>query len=183
MKSIFKLLFAITVFYGSTSCVDLTEKMITDTVADTQFSTPEGLDEALVGTYVPLRWYYGREPGLLMNLFGTDLFKEGQSYNSEWDNYGPGLNPSAVLSPSGDVLVWEHFYRGINYANTVISRADDIEDLNENTKTLKVAEARFLRAHYYFVLVQHFGPIHLTLEETRSVELEAFRSPEEEFMR
>ncbi|MEX0882016.1 MAG: hypothetical protein WDZ72_00950, partial [Cyclobacteriaceae bacterium] len=80
MKTIFKFILATSVFYSSISCVDLTEKMITDTVADTQFSTPEGLDEALVGAYVPLRWYYGREPGLLMNLYGTDLFQEGQSY-------------------------------------------------------------------------------------------------------
>ena len=64
------------------SCVDLTENMITDTVADTQFSTAEGLDEALVGTYEPLRWFYGTEAGMLMNLFGTDLFQIGQSYNS-----------------------------------------------------------------------------------------------------
>jgi len=159
------------------ACVDLTENMITDTVADVQFSTAEGLDEALIGAYQPLRWYYGREPGMLMNLFGTDLFQEGQSYNSWWDNYGPGLNPSTVLAPSGDVLVWEHFYNGINYANTVISRAEEIPGLDANFKSTKIAEARFLRAHYYFVLVQQFGPVHLTLEETREVELEAHRAP------
>jgi len=180
MRSTIKYILGLAVFSTCLSCADLTENMITDTVADVQFSTPTGLDEALIGAYVPLRWYYGREPGLLMNLFGTDLFKEGQSYNSEWDNYGPGLNASTVLSPSGDVLVWEHFYQGINYANTVISRADGIEGMNESTKMAKVAEARFLRAHYYFVLVQHFGPIHLTLEETKGVELEAFRTSEEE---
>ncbi|MCH7410440.1 RagB/SusD family nutrient uptake outer membrane protein [Belliella sp. DSM 111904] len=161
------------------SCVDLTENMITDTVADVQFSTPEGIDEALIGAYQPLRWFYGREPGMLMNLYGTDLFQEGQSYNSWWDSYGPGLNASTRLEPSGDVLVWEHFYRGINYANTVISRAESII-IDQNQRNLKIAEARFLRAHYYFVLVQHFGAIHLTLEETRGVELEAFRTPVDE---
>ena len=30
------------------------------------------------------------------------------------------------------------------------------------------------------MLVQQFGPVHLTLEETREVELEAFRTPESE---
>ncbi|WP_084166295.1 RagB/SusD family nutrient uptake outer membrane protein [Anditalea andensis] len=162
------------------SCVDLTENMITDTVADTQFSTAEGLDEALIGAYVPLRGFYGREPGMLMNLYGTDLFQEGQSYNSEWDTYGAGLNSSTVLSPSGDELVWEPFYKGINYVNTVISRAEDIPNLDQSLKVQKIAEAKFLRAHYYFVLVQHFGPLHLTLEETRKVELEAYRVPEAE---
>ncbi|GAA5219403.1 RagB/SusD family nutrient uptake outer membrane protein [Membranihabitans marinus] len=162
------------------SCADLTEEFITDTVADVQFSTPEGLDEALIGAYQPLRWFYGREPGMLMNCFGTDLFQIGQSYNSWWDTYEPGLNSSTVLAPSGIPLVWEPFYQGINYCNTVISRADEIVGIDEVFKRQKVAEARFLRAHYYFVLVQHFGDLHLTLEETRAVELEAQRNPEEE---
>src|SRR5690606_3399064 len=81
---------------------------------------------------------------------------------------------------SKDPLVWETFYQGINYANTVVSRADGIPNLDEKYKTTKVGEARFLRAHYYFVLVQQFGAVPLTLEETRSVELEAHRTPEEE---
>lgn len=180
MKSIIKYISIICIVAGTNSCADLTENMITDTVADTQFSTAEGLEEALIGAYQPLRWYYGREPGMLMNLFGTDLFQEGQSYNSWWDSYGPGLNPATVLQPSGEEIVWEHFYRGINYANTVISRSEEIPGLDENFKNTKVAEARFLRAHYYFVLVQHFGAIHLSLEETRAVELEAYRTPEPE---
>lgn len=180
MKTIIRYIGMVCVLYMASACVDLTEKMITDTVADTQFSTAEGLEEALIGAYQPLRWYYGREPAMLMNLFGTDLFQEGQSYNSWWDDYGPGLNSSTVLAPSGDVLVWEHFYRGINYANTVVSRAEDIPNLDQGLKNSKLAEARFLRAHYYFVLVQQFGPVHLTLEETREVELEAQRSSESE---
>src|SRR5690554_832435 len=180
MRSIIKYISIICIVAGTNSCADLTENMITDTVADTQFSTAEGLEEALIGAYQPLRWYYGREPGMLMSLFGTDLFQEGQSYNSWWDSYGPGLNPATVLQPSGEEIVWEHFYRGINYANTVISRSEEIPGLDENFKNTKVAEARFLRAHYYFVLVQHFGAIHLSLEETRAVELEAYRTPEPE---
>lgn len=162
------------------SCADLSENMITDTVADVQFSTPEGINEALIGAYQPLRWFYGREPGMLMNLYGTDLFQEGQSYNSWWDSYGPGLNASTRLEPSGGILVWEHFYQGINYANTVISRAPNVSGLEQSIRERYIAEAKFLRAHYYFVLVQHFGAIHLTLEETKEVELEAYRMPEEE---
>ena len=183
MKTNFKVAITVLLLFTLASCADLSEQMITDTVADSQFSTAEGLDEALIAAYQPLRWFYGREPGMLMTLYGTDLFKEGQSYNSWWDSYGAGMNPSMVLSPSGDVLVWEHFYRGINNANTVISRADGIAGLDPIFKNEKVAEARFLRAHYYFVLVQHFGPLHITLEETRAVELEAFREPVEDVYR
>lgn len=179
MKSLNLFITTILILFIS-GCADLSETMITDTVANSQFSTAEGLDEALTAAYQPLRYFYGREPGMLMTQYGTDLFKEGQSYNSEWDTYSSGLNPATELSPSGQPLVWEHFYRGINNTNTVISRSNEIDGIGEGLKNRKVAEARFLRAHYYFVLVQHFGPIHITLEETRSVELEAERAPVEE---
>ncbi|TVQ09187.1 MAG: RagB/SusD family nutrient uptake outer membrane protein [Bacteroidetes bacterium] len=166
------------VFFSS--CADLMEDMITDTVADNQFSTVQGLDEALIATYVPLRLYYGQQNGFLMTLYGTDLFTEGQTYNPHWNDYGSGLNPSNLLRASSDVFVWDNFYRGINNANTVISRAPEVDGIDENTKNMKMAEAKFLRAHFYFVLVQHFGALHITLEETRDVELEATRSPVEE---
>jgi TonB-linked SusC/RagA family outer membrane protein len=38
--------------------------------------------------------------------------------------------------------------------------------MDERVKTRRVAEARFLRAFYYFHLVQLFGDVHVTLEET-----------------
>ena len=161
-------------------CGDLSETLVSSTTADEQFATSEGLDQALVGAYKPLRGFWGREPGLLMTMFGTDLFTIGQSYNPWWDTYGRGLNPSVLQEPQGRVLVWDRFYRGINNANTVISRAEEIDGIDQDTKNRKVAEARFLRAHYYFTLVQHFGPIHITTEETREVELQAERAPVEE---
>lgn len=161
-------------------CADLTETMITDTVATDQFSTAEGIDEALVGAYQPLRGFWGREEGMLMTQYGTDLYKIGQSYNPWWDTYGGGLNPEVVRQTNRVDMVWDRFYRGINNANTVIDRSNEIEDLDSDIRNRKQAEARFLRAHFYFVLVQHFGGVHITTEETRSVELEAHRATEEE---
>ncbi len=38
---------------------------------------------------------------------------------------------------------------------------------------MRIAEARFLRALAYFNLTRHYGDIHLTLEETEGVEIEA----------
>src|SRR5258705_13244404 len=44
-------------------------------------------------------------------------------------------------------------------------------------KARRVAEARFLRALYYFDLVQMYGPLTLTLHETKSATTEATRAP------
>lgn len=163
-----------------TGCADLTEIMITDTVASEQFSTPKGIEEALVGAYQPLRGFWGREEGMLMTLYGTDLYKIGQSYNPWWDTYGGGLNPEVRRQTNNADMVWDRFYSGINNANTVIDRSNEIDGLDTDFRNIKQAEARFLRANYYFVLVQHFGGVHITTEETRSVELEASRASEDE---
>lgn len=180
MKNYFKIAIIFLLLNQLSGCADLSENMITDAVADNQFASAQGIEEALIGAYVPFRWYYGRENGMLMTLYGTDLFRIGQTYNGAWDRYDAGLNPSLLLATQNQPIIWEHFYKGINNANTAINRASKLEILDDDFRNRKIAEARFLRAHYYFLLVQHFGPVHLTMEETQEVELEAFRAPEEE---
>jgi starch-binding outer membrane protein, SusD/RagB family len=64
---------------------------------------------------------------------------------------------------------WETCFKGINKANFVISNAKKINELtdaqmNQVTKNKFIAEARFLRALYYFMLVNRFGDLPLFRE-------------------
>lgn len=66
---------------------------------------------------------------------------------------------------------WESCYRGINKANFVLGNIDRINELSEaelstTRKNKYIAEARFLRAHYYWLLVNRFGGIPLLDENT-----------------
>src|SRR5690606_30454829 len=90
------------------------------------------------------------------------------------NQYTSALNSAA----SAFWHVWSNFYIAINTCNTVVARAEEVE-ISDEIKNVMVGEARFLRAHYYFELVRLFGPVHLTLEETQSVETEARRDSEE----
>jgi len=158
-----------------TGCVDLEERVVSGITGPQYYQSPAGLEDALLAAYEPLRGYYGSQEGWVMSSIGTDLWKDG-SLNQDWYNrYSAGLNPSSPFLTS----VWNSMYRGINNANTVIDRADGIPGMNESHRNVRVAEARFLRAHYYYLLVMHYGPVHLTLEETIGVETEADRAPEE----
>jgi len=70
---------------------------------------------------------------------------------------------------------WESCYRGINKANFVIGNSDAINALSDATmsaanKKKFIAEARFLRALYYFLLVQRWGDIPLITEIPTSSE-------------
>lgn len=88
---------------------------------------------------------------------------------------------------------WDSCFKGVNKANFVISNIDRINQLSEATlsqelKDKYIAEARFLRAHFYFLLVTRFGgvPIFDGLPEgsegrARNTKEEVYNFIEEDF--
>src|SRR5207245_3309229 len=84
----------------------------------------------------------------------------------------PQPNPDQLRFPGTGA----DFYAAMNTANAVVGRAP-VVDMDSSRKAQRVAEARFLRALYYFVLVQMYGPVTLTLQETDVVTTEATRAP------
>jgi starch-binding outer membrane protein, SusD/RagB family len=161
--------------FVSLSC-DLLEEEVVSGVTPEFYTTPEGLKSAINAAYEPLRRYYADEQGMSMTVFGTDEFTNGGHGSYRYMNqYSTQLNSQS--SPLWNI--WYHFYVGINTCNTAIARSEGLE-MNSDVKNSMLGEVRFLRAHYYFELVRHFGPIHLSLEETIGVETEANRTPENE---
>ncbi|MEO9003442.1 MAG: RagB/SusD family nutrient uptake outer membrane protein, partial [Ginsengibacter sp.] len=65
----------------------------------------------------------------------------------------------------------------INTINAVLDHADAVQGLDDAAKTEVIAEARWLRAYNYFILVQTYGSVVLTLSETNSISYEASRAP------
>lgn len=157
------------------SCSDLLEEDIRTQVGDERFNSPDGFEEVSNAAYTMLRTYYGTERGHGMTEgYGVDIFHEGaDGSHKQWNFYGVQLNPSTGWVRE----LWDFMYEGINITNTVLNRAQTVEGLSQELITTRSAEARFLRAHYYFILVQQYGAVHITTEETEGVEIEASRSP------
>lgn len=63
--------------------------------------------------------------------------------------------------------IWRDLYLGVSRANTILDR---IETINFDGKNQIIAEARFLRAYFYFQLVRYFGPVPLQLHEVKKAE-------------
>jgi hypothetical protein len=157
---------------GAAGCVDLTETPISGVNAS-YYSTPAGFEAAVNATYTPARGFWALERGSTMTVFGTDEFTNGADGSYKFFNtYASQLN--------GDVDfirdTWRDFYRGINTANTVIDAAPNA-NLPDATKALRVAEAKFLRALYYFTLVRTYGAVPLPLTPTSGVVTETTREP------
>ncbi len=156
------------------SCNVLDEEIISGVTVDTHYNTPDGFRDAVNAAYERFRDFYGDEAGCAVTVFGTDEYTNGGHGGFQYFNkYIAGLDGEAdyIWDP------WQAFYEGINTCNAVIGRAPEA-DIPDAEKKVLVAEVKFLRAHYYFLLVQLWGPVHLTLEETVGVETEATRTPE-----
>lgn len=158
----------------TSSCNELLTEDVRSQITDNYLNTPEGFETAVNASYSHIRSFYAQEEGGALSVFGTDEFTNG--YGGTFMNlnfYDSGLNPRAAVIAS----LWDNMYIGINNCNAVIGRADKVAGLDEKLKTTRVAEVRFLRAFYYFLLVQTFGPVHISLQESEGVVITAKRSP------
>lgn len=161
------------------SCEELlTEDPVSLATAEGYYTTEKGLVDGLNAAYTTLRSFYGQQNGFFLTVTGTDIFTNGFggiANNPHINNYSPNF-----LGTSNTVTdIWNELYIGINQCNTVIERAPEIMGISEEDKSTIIGEARFLRALYYFHLVQQFGDIHFSLAETVGVETEANKTPSE----
>lgn len=87
------------------------------------------------------------------------------------------INEFRTLATNTAVLqLWRRNYYGINRANAVLLNADP----EASTKSKEyVAEARFLRAYYYFELVRFFGDVVLFTENLGQNEYDQTQAPAE----
>ncbi|GAA0553811.1 RagB/SusD family nutrient uptake outer membrane protein [Chitinophaga japonensis] len=143
---------------------------------DAVLSTPEGMETLVNAAYTYTRWWYGKEQGYNISEMGTDLWTSGTG-----DVY-PDLTQYQNLQASNAVvsLEWKQLYAAVNVCNTGLGRianagfADDVRIQRE-------AELRFLRAFYYWHIVETWGGVHFSVEETAGVATTANRTPVDTF--
>lgn len=156
-------------------CVSLDEKLVTG-VSSQYYSTPDGLNSAVISSYAQLRNYYGKEQLLSLAQVGTDTWMAGDqsgSDNQHFDAYDGSLNSQA----SELANTWNPAYVMINTLNSALDRGPNTVGIATATKNQLLGEAHFLRALEYFTLVTTFGDVTLSLHENSGVVLAATRDP------
>lgn len=136
------------------------------------YKTAAGFNTLLNSAYSSLRDLYGNKPTIL--LAGTDLYLDGRARG----HFDSPLGMYKSLEPTnGDVLTfYKTCFDAIGRANAVLHYSKTTEQTTDLPR--QVAEARFLRAFFYFHLVQQFGDIALVKEMTDKILLEFPRDPE-----
>lgn len=165
LKKSICLIIGIVTMFVIQSCESLLNEKIVSNIGNDYINTAKGLEEAVNGAYSALRAYYGKEGGLTITEYGTDIYATGGDgpYRG-FHFYNTQLNPAVDFLST----LWNNLYAGINTCNAIIERAPSINGVTDVTKKRRVAEAKFLRAHYYFILFQQFGGVDLRLTETLS---------------
>lgn len=108
------------------------------------------------------RKMYGNTLWMMLCEAGTDLWtyqKNASSY-SQFFKYGAGS--TFTLDLANDQ--WNVGYDGIGYCNLAIKYADIAPFDTDSARNTMVAEAHFLRAMYYYNLVEQFGGVTLITE-------------------
>lgn len=127
--------------------------------AENYFQTPEEYEKALVGAYDLLQSSF-------MAVWISEIASDNTIAGGESVNDTQGLHQLDLMTHGGvnaelrNVFRWN--YAGITRANFILENKDNIEFTG---KDKIIAEAKFLRAFYYFELVKFFGDVPLIIDE------------------
>ncbi len=141
--------------------------------SNTYFTTEAGFETLVNFAYARLKPLYGGS--IAMFSSGTDLY-----------NSGRGDMPDVALHNYKDLVstnsTVEDFYTdcyiGIQAANCVLYYADKV-DADATLIALRKAEARFLRAYFYYELVQHFGGVPIVQDYVNEIVINLPRDTKE----
>jgi starch-binding outer membrane protein, SusD/RagB family len=132
-------------------------------LSENYYQNAEQAYGALVATYDVLRKNSGGfENMITMMNAGSDDNYAGGGNSSD----GAGIQGFSSFTLNPDIIpgsFWNDHYQGIFRANVLLARLPAI-DMSASLKTRMVAEAKALRAVYYFNLVRMFRNIPLILE-------------------
>ncbi|WP_375436960.1 RagB/SusD family nutrient uptake outer membrane protein [uncultured Hymenobacter sp.] len=168
---------ALTLGFGA--CNDLEEYNPSNASADTVWSTPEGFVTAVNAAYSEQRSWYGKEDGEFMSESGTDLW-----FNRDRNTYAGQITQYAGLTPlqgNPNRAAWVLLWKSINLCNAGINRIEEAGFTSEQEKNQREGELRFLRAFYYWHIVETWGGVMLRTQETSEPVLTATRNSPQEF--
>lgn len=173
MKHFQKSWLAILLVFATLSCQDfLQDELLSETSVDFLYSSPEGLENAIVGLYNLNRSYLEQGTGnndhrALIIQAKSDLTtgRAGEVALYARLGWGRDLTTGGL---GGYSHYWRNYYRVVDRCNAVIAAAESVAFPagEEDRKAQILGEARAMRANAYFILYRLFNNIFITTEPT-----------------
>lgn len=156
-----------------TSCNDfIEEENLSFVSADDTYKTASGFQLLVNTNYAWQKGIYGGDPWLFVS--GTDLYAEGRAPEPA------GLSQYTQLIPSAEGVeqLYTTCYQLIQSVNKTVYYST-LTEQNANVPVL-LAEARYLRANAYFLLVQTYGGVPIVTENFTAPVLQFDRNTAEQ---
>ncbi|MCS4433566.1 RagB/SusD family nutrient uptake outer membrane protein [Aquiflexum gelatinilyticum] len=160
-KKFILILVGMSMFFSCDQLLDIEPEYTQD--AENFFNTPEDFNRALTGAYDLMQASY------LIQWIG-EVASDNAIAGGESVNDSRGLHEIETMTHGGvnselrDLMRFN--YAGIARTNYIFENKDKI---NFDGKDQILAEASFLRAYYYFVLVSFFGDVPLVVDKRLSI--------------
>jgi len=127
--------------------------------SENYFNSEQDYQDALIGAYDLLQSTY-------LNVMLGEIASDNTLAGGESATDVPGIQQidDMIHTPNNEQLrsIWGWMFAGVNRANYILEFQDKIEF---NGKENVLAQARFLRAYYYFELVKWFGDVPLIVDQ------------------
>ena len=160
-------LVTVAITFITPGCKKILEEHPQSSIVPSFLNTPAGVLGGIAGAYQSLRGLWGGEGFYAISTGGTD-----ETLHGELDNgYTNLMTYNSIISTDGNTAsLWNTAYPVINTLNGVIQFGNQVSGLDSATKKSYLAQAYFLRAFYYFYLVQTYGdvPLHTAYISTPS---------------
>lgn len=128
---------------------------------DTYFQSEDDAVSFITGCYNAITyhgWWQVENFWILTDMCSDDLWmgnttQDQSGYISLAHYQGVGQSNGTISN------FWQYRYKGILRTNIAIERIPSASILDESKKERLIAEAKFLRAYFYFELVKNFGDV------------------------
>ncbi|WP_321437639.1 RagB/SusD family nutrient uptake outer membrane protein [uncultured Bacteroides sp.] len=161
-----------------TSCSsDFLDENLTTQYSTQRFTTQDGLDELVTGTYQKLKFKFNYIWGIEMYNLGVDEFTDANNAIPSFNCYSADLNSAET---GANAPLWDNMYGGIESANTLIQNIPLYYDKTNTNYNTRLGESYFLRAYFYLQLVTQYGGVPLKLQPSTSVETYFTRASEQD---
>ncbi|PWJ41802.1 RagB/SusD family nutrient uptake outer membrane protein [Sediminitomix flava] len=142
-----------TLFLGSCDHNEFLTEVNPNAITESTFwKTEADAFSALTTVYGALQFQYVSGGGLTYEIAKSDL-----GGTNSWTRHFAYVALTVADNQTPVFNKWSENYVGIFRANQVIDNVPTMDALSEETKTEILAEARFLRAFFYFDLAHSFG--------------------------
>ncbi|PQA54022.1 RagB/SusD family nutrient uptake outer membrane protein [Siphonobacter curvatus] len=162
----------------------LTPKPLSFYAPENTFIDANGMEGALVACLRNMRYeWYGDGAPIITETIFSEVAIEGTT-----DKSGPAQDLNLMITPDANLnstdynkigWYWYEGFKGVKYANVVISRIDDAKYASEAERNAVLGKAYFHRAYRYYKLTQQFGDVPLILKEITEPKLDFYSTKRE----